>query len=534
MSAYAVSARGLVSRRVPQGVLAPMNELLFGSGEQGAWLDANDLSTLFQDLAGTVPGVVGEPVGKWLDKSGRGNHAVAPTNAARPTLGQGANGEYYLVFDGVSMGLRIANLNLGGVDKATQVTGHVQDGNSGTVVVLTELGANANLGGFAHLPYAFGSEQVAVGGAATVFAGTNVPLSPGAKGVVSILLDKSLPSGAAKIRVNCGVFSETGAATIGGVFATAHFNIGGRNLAGNFFQGKLSSIIVRAGQLSAAELLRAENYSIAAQKLPYRGTNLIGVGDSHTYNISYGQTMDDFYPARLDGMMRPGWRKSSVNYGVSGDTTAKIIARLVNVKSTDTGNVAILYAGTNDANYETTVQASPPPTTTTFSVASNYGAAYKAGGYVVVNGVSALVLSVVGDAFTLAAPLSSAPAAGATVKSDIRTNLVLIGNALKARGYTKLIVAGQHYLNFATGGDTVTTPLAAQVALRAQQAGAAQDLGAVYVDFHAYMRALIVTGAFTQGDALWHVAASNTHLNNVGEQVLADALYAAMQAQGWA
>ena len=84
MSAYAVSARGLASRRVPQGVLMPMNELLFGSGEQGALYDPSNLSTLFQDSAFTVPvTAVEQPVGGMLDLSGRGNHASMKTTTKR-------------------------------------------------------------------------------------------------------------------------------------------------------------------------------------------------------------------------------------------------------------------------------------------------------------------------------------------------------------------------------------------------------------------------------------------------------------------
>jgi hypothetical protein len=71
--------------------------------------------------------------------------------------------------------------------------------------------------------------------------------------------------------------------------------------------------------------------------------------------------------------------------------------------------------------------------------------------------------------------------------------------------------------------------------LRVEQSAAATALGALYVDFHAYMRALIVATTYAQGDdTAWHVAIGNTHLNNTGEQILADAIYAAMQAQGWA
>jgi len=43
---------------------------LFANGEQGFWYDPNDLSTMFQDAAGTVPvTAVGQPVGLMLDKS---------------------------------------------------------------------------------------------------------------------------------------------------------------------------------------------------------------------------------------------------------------------------------------------------------------------------------------------------------------------------------------------------------------------------------------------------------------------------------
>jgi len=59
---------------------------LFASSEQGAWYGPSDLSTLFQDSAGTTPvTTAGQPVGLMLDKSGRANHATQATAAARPT-----------------------------------------------------------------------------------------------------------------------------------------------------------------------------------------------------------------------------------------------------------------------------------------------------------------------------------------------------------------------------------------------------------------------------------------------------------------
>ena len=74
---------------------------LFGNDEQGAWYDPSDLSTMFQDSAGTTPVTgVGQPVGLILDKSGNDNHASQATAASRPLLqNDGVNN--YLAFDGV-------------------------------------------------------------------------------------------------------------------------------------------------------------------------------------------------------------------------------------------------------------------------------------------------------------------------------------------------------------------------------------------------------------------------------------------------
>jgi hypothetical protein len=60
---------------------------LFENGEQGAWYDPSDFSTLFEDSAGTTPVTAVEQfVGLMLDKSGRGNHATQTTSAKRPKL----------------------------------------------------------------------------------------------------------------------------------------------------------------------------------------------------------------------------------------------------------------------------------------------------------------------------------------------------------------------------------------------------------------------------------------------------------------
>jgi hypothetical protein len=65
---------------------------LFSAGEQGAWYDPSDFSTMFQDSAGTTPvTAVEQPVGLIRDKSGRGNHASQATSTSRPVLSSRVN-----------------------------------------------------------------------------------------------------------------------------------------------------------------------------------------------------------------------------------------------------------------------------------------------------------------------------------------------------------------------------------------------------------------------------------------------------------
>ena len=69
---------------VTAGYFSP--SVLFAGGIAGAWYGPSDLSTLFQDSAGTTPvTTAGQPVGRMLDKSGNGNHATQVTAARRPT-----------------------------------------------------------------------------------------------------------------------------------------------------------------------------------------------------------------------------------------------------------------------------------------------------------------------------------------------------------------------------------------------------------------------------------------------------------------
>lgn len=132
---------------------------LFANNEQGFAFDLNDLSTMYQDSAGTIPVTgVGQPVGKVLDKSGRGNHATQSTSAKRPILQQNATtGAYYLAFDGVDDCLVTGNVDFSGTGDLSVILGQDKlrnpenyefvlgtDGNLGTEGYLRVMNMNEN------------------------------------------------------------------------------------------------------------------------------------------------------------------------------------------------------------------------------------------------------------------------------------------------------------------------------------------------------------------------------------------------------
>lgn len=114
---------------------------LFANNEQGFAFDFNDLSTMYQDSAGTIPVTgVEQPVGKVLDKSGRGNHATQSTSAKRPILQQNvATGAYYLSFDGVDDCLVTSNINFTNQNNLSLFTSVIFNNLSSTSQAIAEL-----------------------------------------------------------------------------------------------------------------------------------------------------------------------------------------------------------------------------------------------------------------------------------------------------------------------------------------------------------------------------------------------------------
>lgn len=114
---------------------------LFINSEQGFAFDFNDLSTMYQDAAGTIPVTgVGQPVGKVLDKSGRGNHATQSTSSKRPILQQNAStGAYYLSFDGVDDYLVTGDIDFTGKNNMSLFSAAIFNNLSSASQVIVEM-----------------------------------------------------------------------------------------------------------------------------------------------------------------------------------------------------------------------------------------------------------------------------------------------------------------------------------------------------------------------------------------------------------
>lgn len=114
---------------------------LFAQGQQGFWLPFTDFDSLTQDSAGTLPyTALEQPVGRVLDRSGRGNHASQPTSTARGKVSARVNAFTETEFRGagVNAGTNFTYSSLAGYLGALRFTLNAAGGyayKSGSVAV---------------------------------------------------------------------------------------------------------------------------------------------------------------------------------------------------------------------------------------------------------------------------------------------------------------------------------------------------------------------------------------------------------------
>ena len=238
---------------------------LFANGEQGFFYDPSDLSTMFQNAAGTIPvTAAGQLVGLIRDKSGRNNHAYQTASASRPLLQRNATtGAYYLAFDGADDFLQTNNIDFTATNKMSLFAGLNRTGNA-TVGTVLETGAYFNVptGGFGiQFPTQTGgsaSNLLASAGGLTVRTGSVI--SPDML-VYSGFLDLSKTTAIKQVnfKVN-GVLVNTGRAGLAGNanFANVPVYIGRRGNTTSPFKGHIYSLIGIGRLTSDSETIALE------------------------------------------------------------------------------------------------------------------------------------------------------------------------------------------------------------------------------------------------------------------------------------
>lgn len=251
--------------RIGSAVWTPAT--LFAASEQGVWYDPSDFSTMFQDSAGTTPvTAVGQPVGRILDKSGRGNHATQVTAAARPVLQQDGNGKYYLAFDGVDDGMVTAAINFTATDKMSVFAGIRKLGSAGEQDVVEHgvPGVNSNSPTLLSAPSNMGGDTISsvlrpYGGIAvgpyvspiTFVSASTLDAAAGGTGATNV-----------QIRINGVLPTQTANASTAGTAALGSYPlyIGRRGGTSNAFDGRIYQLIIRGALTDAAGITAAEAF----------------------------------------------------------------------------------------------------------------------------------------------------------------------------------------------------------------------------------------------------------------------------------
>ena len=239
---------------------------LFASGEKGVWFDVADLSSIFQDEAGSIPAAVDSPVGRVNDKSGNGHHAVQATAAKRPVL-RHAGGIYWLEFDGAGDALATANLSLAAHVSATTLVGFRPSGTALGMIQELSADINAHKGFFQVVNYpAVGKLAVAVNSNGIDQMETSAAgYGSGVTSLLTVSMDFSLQAAASQIvpRINgaTGLFTASvDQADNSTMFDDKPLFIGGRGGSSLYFAGRIHGLIARFPAMSASEIIGAESW----------------------------------------------------------------------------------------------------------------------------------------------------------------------------------------------------------------------------------------------------------------------------------
>lgn len=250
---------------------------LFTASEKGVWYDPGDITTLFQDVAGTIPVTAsGQTVALMKDKSGNNAHATQSDATKRPTFYIYPNTEYgYLQFNGTNNFMVTGAINFTATATITATAGFQVVPPTGVTGprILVELGPDtsaANAGTFYMTgPGTSSDHSIGLRGSTWAYA-SFANVNP-----KDDILTAQLNIGAATKelelipRLNGVVKSGVditwgGAANAGtGNFGNYALYIGARSGTSLFFEGNLYGMIIRGATSTAPQVTATEAWVTA-------------------------------------------------------------------------------------------------------------------------------------------------------------------------------------------------------------------------------------------------------------------------------
>ena len=244
---------------------------LFASGEKGAWFDANDRATLFQDAAGTIPvTAVGQKVGKWLDKSGNNNHATQSNTALQPTYQIDPEGNPNVTFSGSYTQLVTPSINFTSTAQMMVAVGLNVVGSASAAAAL-ELGSDVSSVNGSFLigaPSAVADHSLYVRGTTTSIRAAVNNVSDG-DDIITGLFDISQTTSGSQLIPRLNFVQLTGSqitwtpnntATGVGTFGNLPLFIGARSGGSLPYQGKIYEIIVRGALSNPTQVFQTETF----------------------------------------------------------------------------------------------------------------------------------------------------------------------------------------------------------------------------------------------------------------------------------
>jgi hypothetical protein len=263
-----ITGSTLLLRGTGNVTLSIFNPLsLFAAGEKGVWFDPTDISTLFQDAAGTIPvTATGQKVGRILDKSGNGNHATQSNAAFCPTYQIDNEGNPNLTFSGSYNQLVTRPIDFTATAQMMVGLGLHVIGSASAAAAL-ELGSDVESVNGSFLfgaPSSTADHSLYLRGTSTISARVD-NISDGDDIIIGLFdisqatKELELIPRLNRVQLSGSKITWTGTTAGTGNFGNLPLYMGARSGGGLPYQGKVYQVIVRGALTNASDITSTEN-----------------------------------------------------------------------------------------------------------------------------------------------------------------------------------------------------------------------------------------------------------------------------------